>query len=248
MLTSLKRTVNRVLHRLGYEFGRYPNPAVLGPHLKKLLDLYEINCVIDAGACIGQYGRLLRGVGYTGRIVSFEPVAESFAALQSTSRFDGAWLARNLALGAEERTLLINVTRHPGLCSFLEPAQFIADFVGREAEVKAREEAAMTRLDRIFDDLVAGLATPRVYLKMDTQGYDIEVLKGAAGCLDRIVALQTEVATKYQYHGMTGYQEVISYLEERGFQISGIFPVALDERDLTAIEFDCVMVRPAGLS
>jgi hypothetical protein len=99
------------------------------------------------------------------------------------------------------------------------------------------------RLDEIFDDLVEGVSQPRVYLKLDTQGWDVEVFAGAAGCLDRVVAMQSELSVQPLYEGMPSYQEALEVYSAAGFEVSGMFPLVRDAA-LRLIEFDCVLVRP----
>jgi Methyltransferase FkbM domain len=95
------------------------------------------------------------------------------------------------------------------------------------------------RLDAIIDKIVP---SGRFFLKMDTQGYDLKVMKGAAGCLDRICMLQSEVAMKPLYEGAPAYRESLEALEKLGFAVSAIFNLHRDEH-LRLGEFDCIMVR-----
>ena len=68
------------------------------------------------------------------------------------------------------------------------------------------------------------------------------MLAGASGCLERIRALQSEVAMHPIYDGMPAMRDSLRRLEELGFGISGLFPVSLDS-NLELVEFDCVAVR-----
>jgi hypothetical protein len=85
------------------------------------------------------------------------------------------------------------------------------------------------------------LSLSRPYLKLDTQGYDVEVLKGGAAVMQKIVALQSECSVQPIYEGMLNFSDSIAFIESFGFQLSGIFPVVTIRHRL--IEFDCVMVR-----
>jgi hypothetical protein len=87
-----------------------------------------------------------------------------------------------------------------------------------------------------------GAAASSVYLKLDTQGYDLEVLKGAAGSLGSVQALQIEAAVQPLYRDMPDYRTMLAELEARGFALSAMFPVSHDAR-LRLIEFDCLFVR-----
>ena len=69
-----------------------------------------INVVLDVGANVGQYGTGLRNVGYTGRIVSFEPLSTEFKQLSAKATADGAWQSLNFALGDVDGSSEINVS------------------------------------------------------------------------------------------------------------------------------------------
>jgi hypothetical protein len=77
---------------------------------------------------------------------------------------------------------------------------------------------------------------------MDTQGWDMHVLEGAVGCLDKIAALQSELSIKPIYQNMTTYQESLKYMNQLGFEMSATFPVTRDNL-FRLIEMDCIMVR-----
>jgi hypothetical protein len=81
-----------------------------------------------------------------------------------------------------------------------------------------------------------------VCLKLDTQGYDRTVLDGARSALRGILTLQLELSVQPIYKDVPTYLEVIPQLNSMGFELSGLFPVALD-RNLKVIELDAVMVR-----
>ena len=81
-----------------------------------------------------------------------------------------------------------------------------------------------------------------LYLKMDTQGYDLRVIEGAGLELRNIRALQTELALKKLYRDMPGYEDVLPVLTSRGFDVSTVSVVSSDEC-LRAIECDLVMVN-----
>jgi hypothetical protein len=97
------------------------------------------------------------------------------------------------------------------------------------------------RLDHVVEELNLG---PRgVFLKMDTQGWDLEVIRGAEACLPRIAALQSEMSVVPIYEGMPSYLDMLRELHGRGFEPAAMFPVSR-QADLRLIEFDCVLVRP----
>ena len=97
------------------------------------------------------------------------------------------------------------------------------------------------RLADVFDEVTAHVPDPRVLVKVDTQGYDLEVVEGAAEVLCRVAALQLELPVKHVYDGMPRLAVTLDRLDELGFEVTGMFPVTRDRDLLRVIEFDCVL-------
>jgi FkbM family methyltransferase len=243
---SIRHLLRKCCRGLGYDIVQLRPASSLSAHLSILFARLHINCVIDVGAHFGEYGQFLRDNGYQGHIVSFEPVNDSFGALQRRVSRDSKWTAHQAALGGQAQTASINVLRSSAHTSFLSPSTVSLKEHGPGIGIHRTESVRMERLDDIFAKYVAHLQQPRVYLKMDTQGWDLEVLKGADGCLASILALQSEIAVRPMYDGMPTWIESISCLNEKGFELTGLFPVA-HARDLRLLELDCVMARARAL-
>ncbi len=205
----------------------------------------EVDCVVDVGANVGQFARSLRRAGYAGRIVSFEPVRSAYDELARAARGDDAWWVRHCGLGASDGTARINTM--DGTMSSLLPASDFGRSWSTGLQGMGSEEVEIRRLDGLLPDLVDGLDRGRVFLKLDTQGFDLEVLEGARGGLDRVVALQSELACVPIYQDMARLPEQWAALEEAGFESAGVFPVSFDRDTVRAIEYDAVMVRPGEM-
>ena len=241
----LKELVRKGATRVGCQLGRLPSMESLGEHLREVFDELRINCVLDVGAHVGQYGRFLRNIGYEGQIVSFEPIGANCAVLERRSARDSRWTTFRLALGNENAMVPMNVAHVTQFSSFLTPNRYSLDRFDGFSNVDRVEMVEMKRLDAIFDACVAPAGDARVFLKLDTQGYDLNVLEGAGGCAHRLLGLQSELSVKPLYEGMTGYICAMSSLNRMGFELTGVFPVLRDER-LRIVEFDSVMVRAGG--
>lgn len=234
-----------VLHRIltlaqnrGVPLGRWPDPASLTFHLRRLLAQYEVDLVIDVGAHRGEYATLLRReVRYTGDLVSFEPAAEAFDTLAQRAEGDARWRVVQLALGEAAGVANLQIYRNTMLNSLRPPSQFGVDVW--KLSVATTEDVPVARLDEIELSL-ARYSAP--FLKIDTQGFDLDVLRGARNILDQVVAIQFEVPMLPLYEGATAFHGMIAEVERLGFAVSGLFPVAHDPK-LRAVEFDCVAVR-----
>jgi FkbM family methyltransferase len=248
MAASLKKWVIELFRHLGYEIIPVSRimPREIGTHLASLFRMLGTSCVFDVGANTGQYRDFLRNeVRYTGLIVSFEPVQKMVEILRQRAQSDPDWLVYHCALGAKTGTQPINVMSAETLSSFLAPDNSTTELFAPYNVVDHTENVEVRTLDSVIDELRAQRDIGKnLYLKMDTQGYDLEVIKGAERSLARIAAVQTELSCQAIYKNMPGYVEMLTALDQKGFQLSGLFPVNQDT-SLRIIESDCVMLNGA---
>jgi len=210
-------------------------------HIAGVLRLYRVNCVLDVGANRGQYARGLRRAGYKGHIVSFEPVRSTFEELQQYAADDPTWSVHRYALGRKDATMTMNVV--PGtMSSILRPTAFGAERYAHLRE-PVTEEVSLRRLDGLLDDVLADVPNPRLYLKLDTQGFDLEAFAGLGARAREFVGLQSEVSLKPIYAGMPRISESLEVYEAAGFEVTGLYAVSREASTARALEFDCVMVR-----
>ena len=239
---GIKSALQQGLHSLGYHVHRHPERCSQAWQLGRMLQTLAINCVIDVGAHVGEFYEFVRDTGYAGRIVSFEPVPASFSALRQRASKDSLWRGYNCALGEQRGVAPINLPSSSGFASFLKPndelmTQFPhAGWSGQQLDVEVK------RLDDFLPELLTGLDSPRLYLKMDTQGWDCRVLQGAAATVPYVQAFQSEVSAIPIYEGMRDLAESICFYQQLGFAVVSLFPVSYDIQELRVIEYDCIMM------
>lgn len=215
-------------------------------YLKRLFEYCKIDTVIDVGANEGQYRDFLRQeVGHTGDIISVEPIPEMVEKLQERARSDPRWRIEGVALAATPGTATLNVMGSNQFSSLLPPDHSEIGYFATMNSV----ERTVTVQTRTLNDLVKtipGAPKRNIYLKLDTQGFDLEVLKGGLDALPRVAALQTEASFKRLYQGAPSYIAVVDFLREHGFDMSaahpnndGHFPV-LVELDFHLISRDLI--------
>jgi FkbM family methyltransferase len=218
----------------------------LKKHLKNILELKNIDCILDVGANTGQYGKYIRGLGFSGHIFSFEPCNVSYKKLIEASAKDEKWHVFQCGLGDSTSTMAMNVFPENSVFSsllkvkkggLLETKYNLNDF-----EVYS-EDVDVFRMDEIMPSKIEEFGFKRIFLKMDTQGYDSYVFKGAKGILKNIVSIQSEISLIEVYDDMMNYHDSLKLYEENSFLVSGLYPVSRDEKSLAIIEYDCIMVR-----
>ena len=119
-----------------------------------------------------------------------------------------------MALGENEGTAEINVSEGSVFSSFLPQLPAAANFVPQAAVIRAKS-VRVARLDHIFAELPQSTAA---FLKIDTQGYERQVLLGASECLSDFVGVQVELPVIHLYEGTWRFHEAVAYMSQRGFR------------------------------
>ncbi|GEO36977.1 hypothetical protein SAE02_11250 [Skermanella aerolata] len=209
--------------------------------LVRILDHHGIDVVLDVGANVGQYAARLRQGGWSGRIVSFEPLPDAHATLEAAAAPDALWeVAPRMALGASAGTVSLNVSAESDMSSALPFVPEMADLLD-SAAYTGTVTAPLARLDGVFGEY-AGNAS-RVLLKIDTQGTEAAVLEGASGVLDRIYGIQLELSIVPVYLGERTYLDMIATLGELGFRPALFVPGYFNQRSARLISMDGVFIR-----
>jgi FkbM family methyltransferase len=206
----------------------------------QLLRHHEIDLVLDVGANVGQFAIELRRSGYRGRIVSFEPLADAFAELQIAARGDASWRVVKLALGADKGTSVINRAANVESSSFLAmlPRHLEA---APHSNYRATEVVEVETLDAMFGEYCSGAR--RIFLKIDTQGFESQVLDGATESMARIDLVQLELSLVPLYKGQALMDELKSRLEALGYALIGLDSSFADARTGQVLQVDGVFRR-----
>lgn len=234
--------IRRIAAAAGYDASpRWaPGNWASARRLRYLLDALHVVQALDIGANRGGFRDHLRDtVGFTGRIHGFEPDPDlaALCAARAKAERDAAWTVSPFALGAEPGRLTLNRMRQSVYNSFLLP-QDTPEHPGNA--VMERVEVEVRTLDGMLPEL-GDLS--RSFVKIDTQGFDLEVLKGGRRAFAQVPLVQTEISFRGIYQGMPGYAASLSAFAEAGFEVADMFLVSAHERQIAATEFDCLLVR-----
>lgn len=182
----------------------------------------QANTILDAGANRGQAALQFSSKFSAATIYSFEPIPDAVTELRVLAKKVDRLRIIPCALGSAEGEMTLNVTVASEGSSLLPlavaPGQFGSWTIPAEQIV-----VPVKRLDLALAELNVTRAD---LLKIDTQGFDLEVLKGAGDMLTpgTIRAVMVEVSFQPFYEGQPRPHEVIAYLDARGYR-----PVAMHE-------------------
>lgn len=223
-------------HRAGFDVTR----ETFKRHFVRALLQHDIDCVIDIGANVGQFGSALRRAGFAGRILSVEPLQSAFDELSRTAAPDATWSVHRAAVGAWPGTLTMNVAGNSVSSSALP-------MLGRHAEAApasryvGTEEVAATTVDALVAEY--RLAPESTLLKIDVQGYEWPVLEGAAASLDRFAAVRTEMSLVALYDGQALFADLLAELIGRGFELWMLEPGFVEPGTGRLLQADGVFFR-----
>lgn len=220
------RKIKSILRKNGYDVVRHVE-------LSKWLELHKIDLVFDIGANDGRYATDVRKSGWNGHIVSFEPQPDVFKRLTQNMISDPNWRGMQMGLGSKEASLVMNSYAMDVLGSFLHK-------IDNDQNVK-QIEVMVKRPDSIFEEISKGHERP--FVKMDTQGFELEIIKGFGKMIDRVVGWQIELSVEPLYEGQPPMEEVLAIMRSHGFSLWRILPGLRDPKTLQSFEMDGIFFR-----
>ncbi len=190
--------------------------------------------IVDIGANSGEWTRTALSVWPKARAILVEPNALHANALRTLAGALNATVSTDL-LGAEDgREVDFHV---------MEASSATGSSVFPERSDVAR--TVERRRLRSLDSLLAG--EPADLLKIDTQGYELEILKGAARSLPKAKAVILETSLIEINEGCPLLHEVVAYMYERGFVAFDILETHRRRADAALLQIDflfCPIASP----
>ncbi len=171
----------------------------------------EASTVLDVGASRGQFALFARQRWPRATIVCFEPIPEAATKLQEVLG-DSVALHRT-ALGAANDTRLLNLSQSDDSSSILPIGRQATEFPGTGAVGVMPVDVAP------LSDYVDASSVRPVVLKIDVQGYELEVLRGAGSNLRYVDEVLCECSFVKLYDGQPLAADVICHLREHGFRL-----------------------------
>jgi FkbM family methyltransferase len=241
----VKVLAKKAIRKLGFELHRYLPTTSPSAQLMMILEHQRVNLVFDVGANVGRYALSLRNDGYSGRIVSFEPMKAAHDALLAAAEGDSLWqVAPRAALGAHDGEIEMHVAANSESSSILEMLAVHAEAHPASAYIGV-EKVPLRTLDALAAQHLGPDA--RLLVKIDTQGYEDQVIAGASETLERAAVLQLELSLVPLYAGQKLMAEMVAMLEAAGFDLWGVAPVFADSRSGRMLQLDGVFCRRAPL-
>ena len=200
----------------------------------------KIDEVIDVGANIGQFALELRNLDYKGKITSFEPLSSAHQILTRNARNDKNWnIYKRVAIGAEICEEKINISKNSQSSSILNMLE-LHKKASPGAVYKSSENVEVITLDSVF---CKNHNKKSYFLKIDTQGYEWNVLKGAENLLENCKAICCELSLEKLYSDQKDWLEIIKMLEKKGFELWSLETAYVDSRNGKLLQMDGIFIK-----
>lgn len=237
IFSTMKKAIKKLFKYLGLDI-RKSNSE---PESFYFLEHLGTDVVIDIGANVGLFSEEIRMKLPNATIYAFEPLKECFNVLSEKFKLDKNFNAFNIALGSHKGDASMHKNEYTP-CSSILPITDIHKKEFPHAISESSEKVSVGTLDDVIGG--ADIAGKVILIKMDVQGYELEVLKGATQVLDKSKAVLAETCFTSLYDGQPLFQDIYKYLTERGFVYKGSIQQKLSKIDGMVIAQDSLFLKP----
>lgn len=240
-MKSIKNKCKKILNAVGLNVHKFNALSTAAGLLNQSLKYFEIDLVFDIGANEGQYAEQIISGGYKGKIYSFEPLTSAHLTLVKNSQNFSNWIVYpRCALGESECSMTMNVSSN-SVSSSLLPMRETHISAAPNSKYLAQEVTKVITLDSIFNSIATEARNP--FLKIDTQGYEWQVLNGSSLVLDKVKGIQIELSLVSLYEGQRLWQDVLTRLEGLGFTLWGLQPAFTNHSNGRVMQIDGLFFR-----
>ncbi len=238
MINNLKFYYRKLVNR----YSKYPIIYNNGFDLQKILIFFKIKLVLDVGAYTGTYAKSLRRFGYRGKIISFEPASKSHHALVENAMTDKKWLVhKRIGLAEKKKNKTIYISKKADSSSFLKIKENHLK-LEPDSKIINKENVSMDTLDNILKIYKLNNLSNTI-LKIDTQGYEYEILKGSKLLLKKVKLIQIELSLVELYENQKNIDKILKFLKSFKFKIWSIVPGFKNKNNGRLLQFDIIMFK-----
>lgn len=208
--------------------------------LAKTLSGSKIDIVLDVGASTGNWASQLIDEGYASKIVSFEPLSNSYRVLKSRCSEFPSWECHNFAIGDVTGQTSLNISKNNESSSISKILNTHIEAFP-ESQIIREESIEIKTIDNFLQkrpDLKGN-----IFAKVDVQGFEKKVLTGASGSLDRISILQLEMGLEALYHDELLFCDWLKYLKDLQFHPLYIQNAFSHHETKKLLQVDCIFVN-----
>ena len=231
---KIENILKNIFRRFGIEVSRFSKK-------NHPLVSHDIDLLFDIGANTGQYGKNARKMGYKNNIVSFEPLSSAYKILERYIQKDPKWLLHEqCAIGAFDERRNINISKNSYSSSILDITSKHTN-AAKDSIYIDKEEIKIIPLDSIYKNYARDYK--KIFVKIDTQGFESEVLEGAKNSIKEIYGFQIELSIVELYKGQKLYNEILGHFKENNFVVWNIIPGFFNNNTGQLLQFEAILLN-----
>jgi len=244
----LKSIIKSFLSFLGLRISRIPktrnkdefesNFHYREPNKWKWLKTYSIRSVLDIGSNEGQFAEKILEVFPNAEVHCFEPLQQVYNQLKENFKTQKNVIPYNLGLGENNEEKIINSNEYSPSSSLLEMLELHKtnfDFAVQAQPV----QISIRRLDDIFTSIPAS----PLLVKIDVQGYEMQVLKGGEKTINAADVIIIETTFVPLYKDQPLFADIYSYFTSRGFCYAGNIEQLLAPINNQILQADAIFIK-----
>ena len=215
-MARLKNIVRQTFRSAGFDIiHHYDNPEVSYLGLKKL----STKTIFDIGANCGQSAKAFRLHFPEANIYCFEPLTKEYSELNKWAKTQcGKVITFNTALGNKTGTVDFNLhTEYSPSSSILETTNKCSSYYPQTLKQK-KEVVPIAKLDDLTNNLVK---EKQILVKIDVQGFESEVIKGAKEVLLSATACMLEISLSPLYFNQSSFPQLVKEMNGIGLHYAG---------------------------
>jgi FkbM family methyltransferase len=237
----MKKTIRKIARSVGIDITRYRPSNSAAAQLVKALEVAGINVVFDIGANEGQFSREIREYGYTGKIYSFEPLSSARKKLLTLASVDLNWKVHDQsAIGDQDGEIKIHIAGNSVSSSVLPMLESHSSASLGSAYIDS-ERVPIARLDLVAKHYVT--LESNLFIKIDTQGFEWQVLDGAGETLQQARGVLCELSLVPLYDGQRLWRDIVDRLDAEGFMLWALQKGFTDPRTGQSLQMDGIFLR-----
>jgi FkbM family methyltransferase len=237
----MKKLIRKLLNQFGIDVHRFQPSTSFEAQIVNAMKKVKIDVLFDIGANTGEFSSAIREKGYSGKIVSFEPLTSAIKKLIQLASKDVNWLVHDrTAIGDRKGLVDINISKNSYSSSILPMlnlhlnSEFNSRYIGTE-------KTPIITLDSVADKYLN--KSSNCFIKIDTQGYESQVLDGAYKTLKKSGGVLCELSLAPLYEGQHLWKDIILRLEKEGFILWSLQRGFTDKRDGRTLQVDAVFLK-----
>lgn len=237
---KILRRFNLEIKRIDQRFRSVESTDTYFGFLAKILSDRKIDLVLDVGASTGNWASKLFNEGCSSKIISFEPLSNSYRVLKTRCSEFPNWECHNFAFGDVIGQASLNISKNNESSSISKILNTHIEAFP-ESQIIDEEIIEIKTIDNFLQNRPE--LKGNIFAKVDVQGFEKKVLTGASYSLDRISILQLEMGLEALYHDELLFCDWLKYLKDLQFHPLYIQNAFSHHETKKLLQVDCIFVN-----